>query len=213
MTTLDAAGHPHLAPMGPVWDRSQPQRLILRPFPTANTGRNLLRHPEGVFHVTDDALLLAQAAIGRAVPFPPVRSASQIRGVVLEDCCRYYEFVVERIETTGERLWLEARIVHQGWVRDFIGFHRARHAIVEAAILATRLHLLPWEEVAAEYRKLRVIVDKTGDEPERQAMALLEQHLVAVRAGQLREKEASPTGPPGAVSEGAGRTAGQEGAS
>ena len=53
----------------------------------------------------------------------------------------------------------------------------AKHAVLEAAILATRLHLLPRDEVAAEYRKLRVIVDKTGGPDEFAAMSFLEDHF------------------------------------
>jgi hypothetical protein len=68
-------------------------------------------------------------------------------------------------------------VVHVGRTRDFFGFNRAKHAVVEAAILATRLHLLPLAEVAAEYRKLRVIVGKTGGPDEHTAMDLLEAKL------------------------------------
>lgn len=181
VTTLDASGAPHLAPMGPRFDPCRPERFVLRPFPSAQTCRNLLRHPEGVFHITDDVLLLAQAAIGRLPVFPAVRPAERIRGVVLNDCCRYYEFVVEQIDQRGERWEMDARVVCSGRVRDFIGFHRARHAVLEAAILATRLHLLPLAEVAAEFDKLRRIVEKTGGQAEHAAIALLEERLREAR--------------------------------
>ena len=58
VTTTDADGTPHLAPMGPTRGRRL-RSLLLRPFPTSNTYRNLVRHGEGVFHVTDDVLLIA----------------------------------------------------------------------------------------------------------------------------------------------------------
>jgi hypothetical protein len=193
VTTLDADGAPHLAPMGPRFDPAQPDHFLLRPFPTAQTCQNLLRHPQGVFHITDDALLLAQAAIGRLPSFPPVHPAARIRGVVLQDCCRYYEFIIEEVDTRQERVQMQARVVHQGRVRDFIGFHRARHAIVEAAILATRVHLLPQEEVIAEFGKLWRIVQKTGDAAEYQAMTLLEEY---VQAAAVRRARNNPDGGP-----------------
>jgi uncharacterized protein len=182
VTTLDPDGAPHLAPMGP---RVAPDfmRFVLRPFPTSHTCRNLLRHGEGVVHVTDDALLLARAAIGAIQELPPTRPAERVRGFVLADCCRYFEFVVRSVDTTGERMSMEADVVHAGRVRDFFGFNRAKHAVVEAAILATRLHLLPQAEVAAEFARLRVIVGKTGGPDERAAMELLE--------ARLREAEAA----------------------
>jgi hypothetical protein len=102
-----------------------------------------------------------------------------VGGFVLADCCRYFEFVVRSIDAGGERVAIEAEVVRSGRQRDFWGFNRAKHAVIEAAILATRLHLLPPAEVAAEFRKLRVIVGKTGGPDEHAAMDLLEGKLAA----------------------------------
>ncbi|HEY1188068.1 MAG TPA: DUF447 domain-containing protein [Gemmata sp.] len=183
VTTTGADGAAHLAPMGPRV-ASDFTRFVLKPFPTSNTYKNLLRHPEGVLHVTDDALLLARAAIGAVGTLPPTRPAERVRGFVLEDCCRYFEFVVTSIDASGERVNLEAAVTHAGRGRDFFGFNRAKHAVVEAAILATRLHLIPLAEVAAEFAKLRVIVGKTGGPGEHQAMDLLEAKLREAEAGR-----------------------------
>lgn len=176
VTTLDPDGSPHLSPMGPRVEGDF-ARFTLRPFPTSNTYKNLLRHPEGVLHVTDDALLLAKAAIGAVDVFPTVQPAERIRGVVLADSCRHFEFVVESMDASTERVSIEARVVHSGRTRDFFGFNRGKHAVVEAAILATRLHLLTLTEVATEFRKLRVIINKTGGTAEHAAMDLLEARL------------------------------------
>ncbi len=183
VTTLDPDGSPHLAPMGPRVARDFAS-FVLRPFPTSNTYKNLLRHPEGVLHVTDDALLLAKAALGAVDVFPPVRPAERVRGVVLADSCRHLEFVVDSMDASRERVTIEARVVHAGRTRDFFGFNRGKHAVVEAAILATRLHILPLEEVAVEFRRLRVIVDKTGGPDEHAAMELLEAKLRGAEAAR-----------------------------
>lgn len=178
----------NLAPMGPRILTESPEgdwkQFVLRPFQTAQTYRNLAVHGEGVLHVTDDVLLLAQAAIGPVDPLPPLRPATQVRGWVLRDCCRFYEFRIISRDTRQERAELLAEVVHWGRVRDFFGFNRARHAVLEAAILATRVHLLPREEIETEYRKLAVIVDKTGGPRERQAFELL--------AGRARQVWDSP---------------------
>ncbi len=175
VTTLDPDGAAHLAPMGPRVSVDF-ARFTLRPFPTSHTYQNLLRHGEGVLHITDDALLLARAAIG-AHEVPPVRAAERVRGFVLADCCRYFEFVVVAVDASAERVSIEAEVVYTGRVRDWFGFNRAKHAVVEAAILATRLHILPLSEVRAEFAKLRVIVGKTGGPDEHAAMDLLDAKL------------------------------------
>jgi hypothetical protein len=182
VTTTAADGGPHLAPMGPTVDPGM-TRLLLRPFPSSTTYQNLLRHGEGVFHVTDDASLIARAAVGAVREVPPTRPAGRVGGFVLRDTCRYYEFVVRAVDTSRERVHIEAEVVASGVQREFIGFNRGKNAVVEAAILATRFHLLPADEVAAEFRKFRVIVDKTGGPAEREAMAFLEGEWQAHRTG------------------------------
>jgi hypothetical protein len=58
-----------------------------------------------------------------------------------------------------------------------MGFNRAKHAVLEAAILATRTHLLPPEQIRDEYARLQIIVDKTAGAREREAMAMLTQYV------------------------------------
>ena len=125
-----------------------------------------------MLHVTDDALLLAKAAIGAVDAVPAGSSGrAQCAAFVLADSLPALRVrrPVARCEY-GERVTIEAEVVQTGRTRDFFGFNRAKHAVVEAAILATRLHILPHAEVAAEFRKLRVIVGKTGGPDELEAM-------------------------------------------
>jgi uncharacterized protein len=183
VTTTNPDGSPHLAPMGP---RVEPdmRRFLLRPFPTSTTYRNLLARPEGVLHVTDDVLLLAKAAVGAVSPFPPNRPAERVSGFVLTGACRFHEFRITAVDPSEQRVRMNAEVVHAGTLREFWGLNRAKHAVLEAAILATRLHLIPREDIAAEYRKLRVIVDKTGGPDEHEAMSFLEAHLARSNAGE-----------------------------
>jgi len=180
VTTVDPDDGMHLAPMGPRVSRDG-RRLLLRPFPTSHTFQNLKRTREGVLHVTDDVRLIARAAVGEAST-PPHRPAEQINGFVLVDACRYGEFVVRSIDESGERVHLEAEIVHSVTLRDFWGFNRAKHAVIEAAILVTRLHLTSTEFAAAEFARLRVIVDKTAGPAEFEAFQFLEEYLARRRA-------------------------------
>jgi hypothetical protein len=183
VTTVGPEGAVNIAPMGPHVD-DEMRHLLLRPFPTSQTYRNLKRHGEGVLHVTDDVLLLARAALGPVEPLPSLMPAAQVRGIVLCDACRYHEFRVKAIDDSQERVRMEVDVVHSGRLREFFGFNRAKHAVVEAAILATRTDFLPLDEIEAEYRKLAVIVDKTGGEQERAAFSLLRHHVQQVREGR-----------------------------
>jgi hypothetical protein len=176
VTTRDPMGRVNLAPMGPIVDETM-SRLLLRPFQTSQTFQNLSRRPVGVFHVVDDALLLAQAAIDRIDPFPVTFAAEVIEGDVLKSACRWYEFEIESRDDRSERAELTARVVHQGHLRDFFGFNRAKHAVVEAAILATRVHLIQKDELERSFETLRPAIVKTGGPREAAAFQLLENYV------------------------------------
>lgn len=178
VTTRNADGSVNIAPMGPkicVDEAGQPSftRLLLRPFKTSLTYTNLARDRCGVFHVTDDMLLLAKAAILDKFETPATVACAQIDSQRLADCCRYFEFLIDDIDASSERSSMEAKVVHAAHVRDFFGLNRAKHAVVEAAILATRRHLIPAEEIQAELARLRPLIDKTGGPAEQKAFELL----------------------------------------
>jgi hypothetical protein len=131
-----------------------------------------------VFHVTDDVGLLARTAIGARVEPPPATlPATAVAGRILADACRYYEFRAIVIDDIDERTTVLVETVAEGRLRDFLGFNRAKHAVVEAAILATRTAFLPVAEILDDLRKLSVVVDKTGGPAEREAFDLLLAHV------------------------------------
>lgn len=176
VTTRSADGSINVAPMGPIVDESM-SWLRLRPFQTSLTFANLKRMRCGVFHVVDDVLLLAKAAVGLLDEVPPMRPAEKIDGAILSDACRWYEFEIEQLDDSHERADIRARVVHMGRLRDFFGFNRAKHAVLEAAILATRVHLLQPDELRQEFAWLKRAVDKTAGPREAEAFDLLQDYV------------------------------------
>ena len=175
MTTLGDDGAANIAPMGPRVDRNF-GKFTLRPFTSSTTYRNLKRSGQGVFHVVDDVELLARAAVG-ALEAPPTRAAEKVAGVILQDACRWYELVVEDLDDSSERTTICCRAVARGTNRDFFGFNRAKHAVVEAAILATRIGILPADEIRRDMDRLAVIVEKTAGSQERRAFDFLRRYI------------------------------------
>ena len=175
-TTQNADGSVNLAPMGPVVN-SELTRFVFRPFQTSRTFQNLQRHRQGVFHVVDDVLLLAEAALGTPSVAPHYRPALKIEGHVLSDACRWYEFTVSAIDASQPRTEVETQLLHVGHLRDSFGFNRAKHAVIEATILATRLHILTQQEIEQQWPWLQSAVDKTGGEQERRALQFVARHI------------------------------------
>lgn len=171
VTTLDHAGQLNVAPMGVEWG----EELVLRPYRDTATFRNLASTGVGVVNLTDDVRVFATAAISN--PSFPTRPALAVEGRVLEAACSWRELRVEEVEGGPERSRFVGRIAHRGFAREFIGFNRARNAVLEAAILATRVAYLPRAEIVEGFARLQVIVEKTAGEPEREAMNLLTRHV------------------------------------
>jgi hypothetical protein len=176
VTTLREDGSVNIAPMGPRVDRACSE-LVLRPFRTSTTYQNLKRHGEGVLHVTDDVLLLAQGAIGEIREIPPMFPATAVRGMILADACRWLAFRVAELNDAQERTTIRCEVVDRGTLRDFFGFNRAKHAVLEAAILATRVEILPAAAIREQLAALAPLVDKTAGQQERQAFQILKDYI------------------------------------
>jgi hypothetical protein len=172
VTTVDAAGAINCAPMGVEWDPDvDGDTIVLKPFLQTATYRNVTATGAAVVNVIDDVRVFARAAIGN--PEYATEPASTVRGVVLADACSWRELTVRAVDSTPPRSRIETVVAHRGFRREFIGFNRARHAVLETAIYATRVHMLPREFLLAEVDRLQVIVDKTAGPREFEAMALL----------------------------------------
>ena len=188
VTTRDPLGRVNVAPMGVEWEpASDPGRIVLKPFLETATYRNVLASAAAVVNLVDDVRVFARAAISN--PAYETVPATVISGVVLTDCCAWRELEVSSIDSTPPRSRIEMRVVHGGTNRDFIGFNRACHAVLEAAIYATRVHMLPRAFLESELQRLQVIVDKTAGPREFEAMALVS---AFIRAAPLTAAPAPP---------------------
>ena len=175
VTTVAGDGTVNCAPMGVEWGTDA---IVLKPFLETVTYRNVLATGAAVVNLIDDVRVFARGAISN--PQYPTLPAVAVRGVVLADCCSWREVAVRSIDSTPPRSRIETAVVHRGTRREFLGFNRARHAVIEAAIYVTRLHLLPREFIESELARLQVIVDKTAGAEEIEAMALLTEHVRSV---------------------------------
>jgi uncharacterized protein len=175
VTTINPDGSVNCGAMGVEWDE---ERILIKPYRGTRTLRNLRATGAAVVNVTDDILLFSQAALGD--PKPPTRPASNVEGAVLDDACSWREVRVEAIEDDEPRARVSTVVVGRGTGRELLGLNRARHAVLEASILASRARRLAPQDVRAELRRLQVLVDKTAGPREREAMEYVMRHVSAV---------------------------------
>ena len=177
-TTINPDGTVNCAAMGVEWGD---EAIVIKPYRATRTLRNLERGGAAVVHLTDDILLFAQAALDD--PHPATRPAAVVDGAILVDACSWREVAVDVVDASGSRARVATRVVGRGTGREFVGFSRACHAVLEASILASRVRRLPLDEIRAELERLEVIVDKTAGPRERAAMDCVLAHVRAAVGG------------------------------
>jgi len=176
VTTIGGDGVVNCAAMGVRWGE---QELVFWPFHATRTLKNLQVSGEAVVHLTDDVLLFVESALGH--PRPPMRDARVIAGSVIEQASHWREVVVTEIAPSDDELprsRVRARVVAEGiGTARPSGLCRARHAVVEASIVASRLKWLGGERVWAELDRLQELVDKTAGPRERAAMDYVRRYV------------------------------------
>ncbi|MBD9355708.1 DUF447 domain-containing protein [Methylomonas albis] len=181
ITTVNLQGDTHIAPMGVHVDKDQ---YIILPFRPSTTLDNLLTTKTAVINFCDDVRIFAGCLTGRRDW--PLSPTQQIAGYYLADTLAHTELKLIRIEDDDTRPKLFCQAVYTVNHRPFQGFNRAQYSVLEAAILISRLGRLPWEKIQAELDYLRIGLDKTAGEREREAwdwlMTAIEQHRQGVQA-------------------------------
>ena len=158
--TLAADGTPHLAPLGLIAGDDDGRRWIAAPFHPSTTLANLRAVPELVANYVYDVRIFAGCLTGRR-DFP-LLAADHVRPPRLASALAHAELRVVAIEEDEARPRFHCETVHEASHAPFRGFNRAQAAVIEAAILVSRRHLLPPETIAEEMRRLRVAVSKTA---------------------------------------------------
>jgi hypothetical protein len=151
---------------------------VVAPFRPSATLDNLLRERCAVINHTDDVRVFAGCLTGHRDW--PVADAEAINSPRLTVSLAHTEVEVEAIEEDKTRPRFLCRAVHSRTHAPFRGFNRAQSAVIEAAILVSRLDRLPWEKIESEVRYLSMAIDKAAGPREQQAwewlMAAIEAH-------------------------------------
>ena len=168
VTTLNREGKVHIAPLGLIAEEGG---WILAPFKPSTTLDNLRANPYAVANFTDDVLVFASCLTDKR-PWP-TQPAELVPGAVLERTLAHAELRVHEVEEDDQRPRFHCKVVFEASHAPFKGFNRAQAAVIEAAILASRLHMLPREKIEQELGYLQIAVEKTAGPREHEAWRLL----------------------------------------
>ena len=164
VTTRNADGSAHVAPLGVIVEEPY---LVIAPFHPSTTLDNLRRHGVACVNYTTDVRIFAGCVSRRRRDWPVV-PAERVEGWRLEGALAHSEVAVAEVVEDVLRPRFRCRTVVEVAHAPFLGFNRAQAAVLEAAILASRLKMLPAAKVEAELRYLKIAIDKTAGPAERE---------------------------------------------
>ena len=172
VTTASRSGKVHIAPLGIIADKDG---WIIAPFRPSTTLDNLAEVPFAVANYTDDVRIFAGCLTGRKEwPTVGLKSSPVPR---LQAALAHSVLEVVSIEDDGVRPRHFCRVREGETHAPFTGFNRAKAAVLELAILVSRLGMLPREKIEAEIAYLTIAIEKTAGEEEREAWGWLMQRV------------------------------------
>jgi uncharacterized protein len=168
VTSVDEAGNAHVTPFGV---KHEGDFVVISPFKPSTSLNNILATKCAVLNLTDDVRVFAGALTKRQAW--TLLPANEINGLRLADCLAHTELSLEDVRDDPTRPQLVMKKVAEFNHRPFAGFNRAQAAVVELAVLVSRLHLLPREKIETERRYLQIAIDKTAGPREIEAWGWL----------------------------------------
>jgi hypothetical protein len=168
VSTMSLEGCIHLAPMG---IHVLEEGMLLMPFRPSTTLENVLATGVAVMNATDDVRVFSGCLTGRR-DWPCVPS-DRVVGCRLESALSHTELKLQRVEEDPLRPKLYCTVAHEAQHRPFKGFNRAQFAVIEAAILVSRLDRLPLEKIQRELETLAIALEKTAGPLEHEAWSWL----------------------------------------
>lgn len=180
VTTFNVEGEAHIAPLGLIDDGTY---WVIAPFRPSTTLDNLRNNPVAAASHTDDVRVFAGAVTGRKIwPLLPTRT---IKGDRLADCVSHWELKVEKIVEDEQRPRFLCSIVDEETHKAWQGFNRAQAAVIELAVLTTRLNMLPPEKIEGELKYLEIAISKTAGPREEEAWEWLMEKVSAWRQARF----------------------------
>lgn len=162
--TLSARGTPHITPLGM---RSKAGRTVLAPFRPSTTLDNLAATGVASMNFIDDVRVIAGCLTGRR-EFELVEGPAGFAPRLA--CALTVEYLsVAEVQEDAVRPRFHCEVVGTETVSPFRGFNRAQAAVLEAAILYSRVGMLPAEKLQRELGFHTIAVEKTAGARETEA--------------------------------------------
>tara|TARA_B100001057_G_scaffold196491_1_gene197174 strand:+ start:1262 stop:1834 length:573 start_codon:yes stop_codon:yes gene_type:complete len=174
ITTRDMNNKIHIAPMGiKLFNENSEKFAQISPFKPSQTLDNILETKIVTINFIDDVKVFAGIVTGEKNNWE-LRSLKDTYVPHLEHTNTHMNAVVAQDYDDPVRPKIKCKIINEKVHRPFLGFNRAQFSVIELAVLSTRLGIIDDNKVKEELKYLKIGIDKTAGDNEKEAWNWIE---------------------------------------
>ena len=146
--------------------------LKIRPFKPSSSLENILRNGSGVINYIDDVRIFASCIVKKNINIKFVET-NKIDCSRIKNAVSHTEFIVEKVDENKERPTIICKPINEEIHKMYYGFNRAKSAVIELCILASRLGIIDSKKIEDEIKYLEIAINKTAGTNEIEAWSWL----------------------------------------
>ena len=177
VTTVSKDKKVHIAPMGIKIINDDGTRLVqISPFKPSQTLNNILETGIATINFTDNVKVFSGIVTGKKKNWSLNQSANEYVPH-LENTNTHMNVKVHRHYDDSVRPRITCIIISEETHRPFLGFNRSQFSVIELAVLSTRLGRVDDKKVRDELQYLKIGIDKTAGNNEKEAWSWIEENI------------------------------------
>ena len=147
VTTISKTNKVHIAPMG---IRFQKKQVVISPFKPSQTLENIIENNKATINFIDDVRVFAGIVSRHKKDWElsNKKDSNNVPNLVLTNT--FYNVIVNDFKDDEKRPNIICDVINSETIKPFLGFNRAQFSVIEAAVLISRLGMIPMEKITKE---------------------------------------------------------------
>ena len=178
VTTISNEDIVHIAPMG---IRFIDKQVVISPFKPSTTLNNITENNIATINFIDDVRVFA-GIVSRHKKDWELSARTDLEIVPnLTLTNTFYNVVVNEYQEDDKCPNIICDIKNSAVIKPFLGFNRAQFSVIEAAVLLSRLGMIPMEKIDREIEYLKIGIDKTAGPHELEAWGWIQDKILSYK--------------------------------
>jgi hypothetical protein len=177
VTTINKDKKVHIAPMGVKILQSDSKKLVqISPFKPSQTLNNILETKIATVNYIDNVKVFSGIVTGEKKDWE-LEVFDDKCAPHLQNTNTHMNVKVSEDHDDPIRPRIICEVINEQIHRPFLGFNRAQFSVIELAVLSTRLGRIDDNKIKDEMKYLKIGIDKTAGENEKQAWEWIEKKI------------------------------------